>query len=53
MCPTSKRSYRTRRKAIVALDQLRTRRDKGYGRSERRVYRCPHCGEWHLTSQAG
>lgn len=42
-CPT-KRRYRDRLDALIAL--ARIRRD-----GERRIYRCPLCRGWHLTSQ--
>jgi hypothetical protein len=44
-CPaTRKLGYLTRAAAKRALDSCR-----GRARLERRVYRCPHCRQWHLT----
>ena len=44
---TEKRRFRTRLDAMMALAWTQ-RRDTG----ERRLYRCPICKGWHLTSQA-
>lgn len=54
-CVSGKITYRTYRKAIVALDRIRARRQKlprglvPY-RNENGVYRCRVCAHWHLTS---
>jgi hypothetical protein len=50
MC--SKVPYRTRRKAIRALESCRSKlaRTGDPRRRERAVYKCPACGMWHLTS---
>ncbi len=57
-CPTGKKGYRTARKARIALTTLQLdelRRQEALGqedRVERKPYPCPHCLEYHLTSQA-
>lgn len=50
-CPsTGKISYRTRRRALRALDRLRAKAAKGHpNRPEQGVYECRSCGNWHLT----
>lgn len=51
--PHCKRSgkvrYRDRRQAVDALQVIQAQRPDGH--HECRVYRCPHCRGWHLTSQ--
>lgn len=51
-CPTpEKKAYRTKRKAVVRLDQIRVARAKTLAPGgESRAYRC-ECGSWHLTSK--
>lgn len=44
-----KRTYYTELRAMIALIEVQKRR--GTGKSEQSVYRCPHCRNWHLTSQ--
>lgn len=46
-CISGKRPYRDRTEAYEALAAVRRRRKR---RAEREVYRCPHCGSWHLAS---
>jgi hypothetical protein len=48
-CLTGKRRYTTRRDAKIALADI-LRRDRKQ-RREQRIYRCPSCNDWHLTSQ--
>lgn len=57
-CACGKRSYRTERKARVALDAIRSNeqsRQAALGQTgsvERKYYPCRHCpGVYHLTSQ--
>lgn len=50
--PCTKRRYRDRIAALLALASTQsttgaTRRAK----DERRIYRCPDCKGWHLTSR--
>ena len=53
-CPTTgKVTYRTKRKAIVALDQMRAKQARGLHRLEADVYQCRFCDRWHLTKQPG
>lgn len=48
LCQTRKRAYRRRRDAVRAL---RTIQSLGPGCTARRVYICPDCGAYHLTSE--
>ena len=48
-CVTRKVVYRDRAAALSALAKIE-RQDKE-GHAEHRVYRCPHCRKWHLTSR--
>lgn len=46
-CPYGgKNSYRTKRKALRIAESRRRLSD-----TKLRVYRCPNCDFWHLTSQ--
>lgn len=47
---TSKRRYRDEIGARLALAKTQSARAKG-DRFETRVYRCPACRGWHLTSK--
>jgi hypothetical protein len=46
-CPTGKLGYPTKGDARAALKRIR----KAHGSTVRRVYDCPLCMFWHLTSQ--
>ena len=49
--PCGKIGYGTRKAAKEALRRTRLkRRDGKRGRHEQRVYKCPDCELWHLTS---
>lgn len=50
-CETGKRRYRDRIGALVALATVQRRDDPHRPKTERRAYRCPQCGGWHLTSK--
>ncbi len=52
-CQAGKRRYRTPERAQVALVSARAAAvlRKGNRRREQRIYRCPFCVGWHLTSQ--
>jgi hypothetical protein len=58
-CPSGKQTYRTARKARIALATLQReelRRQSVLGqaaRVEREPYVCRHCHLYHLTSQEG
>ena len=42
----------TRAEAEKALKQAQqSRANRGLAPQERRVYECPRCGDWHLTSR--
>ena len=45
---TGKISYRDRIAALLALSSCRHNRR---ARMEHRAYRCPCCGNWHLTKK--
>lgn len=52
LCPTRKRRYLTAALAQLALldvRNMRARRREGE-RVEQRIYSCPKCHGWHLTS---
>ena len=42
-----KQAYSSRKKALKALMRTGGKRE---GKAERRVYWCPQCSAWHLTS---
>ena len=46
----NKRKYKDKISAMFALSQCHSQNAIG-NRQERRVYLCPICGKWHLTSQ--
>ncbi len=46
----SKCAYRTEAKAMLAIDSLH--RSK-ISKRALKPYRCPVCGDWHLTKQVG
>lgn len=47
-CPTCGKVRFPRRKvALTALNAAKHR----YGKNVTRVYQCPYCGDWHLTSR--
>jgi hypothetical protein len=48
-CPTGKRCYKGRAEADQGLAEIT--KTQGFLR-ERRPYYCPHCHNWHLTSEA-
>lgn len=51
-CPTGKNKYRTRGLAQAELVGTVIAKNRGdQRRHERRVYECPMCFGWHLTSQ--
>lgn len=43
--------YRDRIGAEIALAS--TAQSRGANRGESRIYRCPDCGGWHLSSKGG
>ncbi len=45
----SKKAY-TRKEAVTALKQIKKR--SRHKNQARRMYRCPDCRSWHLTSQS-
>jgi len=49
LCSTGKVQYSKRIYALIALAQIQDAREPGH--QEKRVYRCPICKWWHLTSQ--
>lgn len=46
-----KRKYRSRMDAMLALANTQGSR-RSNRRNEKRIYRCPDCGGWHLTSMS-
>lgn len=55
MCPVNRKiRHASRKKALNVLNQLRgTRvaRHRKLASLPEQVYKCEHCGGWHLTSQ--
>ncbi|GAA1593756.1 hypothetical protein GCM10009678_89940 [Actinomadura kijaniata] len=49
-CPTGKVRFRDRIAATLALATIQRNDRPGRDKLEARVYRCPSCGGWHLTS---
>lgn len=49
-CRTGKARFRSRLDALLALMNT-GRNDSRRPKDECRVYRCPECSGWHLTSQ--
>ena len=49
--PCRKKAYRTKRKATVARDRIRATQKTAAGANLTRVYRCPDCDLFHVTSQ--
>ena len=47
----TKRRYRTRVDALIALAAIQGRDDARRSKTESRAYRCPTCHGWHLTSR--
>ena len=47
----TKRRYRDRIAALLALESTGRKRHTGRPKDERRVYHCPDCRGWHLTSE--
>jgi len=51
-CPSGKRKYATESQARTELVGALVGANSGDGkRHEKRVYECPACGHWHLTSK--
>ncbi len=46
-CPVTGKWMLTRSEAIAARDEIDARKHR---RRKSGVYRCEHCGTWHLTS---
>lgn len=46
-----KKQFKDKIEALFALAKCRFRAKKGANRSECRVYLCPICGKYHLTSK--
>lgn len=47
----TKRRYKDRIAALLALENTGRKRHTGRQKDERRAYRCPDCCGWHLTSK--
>jgi hypothetical protein len=43
--------YRDRIAALLALASTASKKHTAREKTEKRVYRCPRCKGWHLTSQ--
>lgn len=52
---TGKRTYRDRLDALIAMSNITAHNHqqphRAYHRTPCRVYQCPYCQGWHLTSQ--
>ena len=49
--PCKKRKFKDKLSAMFALSQARRQTAHG-NRQEKRIYHCPICNKWHLTSQS-
>jgi hypothetical protein len=49
---TGKDSFPSRAEAMLSCSRGRRRPDGKAKGGPKRVYRCRHCGAWHMTSQA-
>lgn len=52
MCPTGKICYKTKIDAQFALYECTRNKMHSNNRNEKRVYFCPLCKQFHLTSHA-
>lgn len=44
----NKIKYPTQKLALMALDRIRHKKKSNH--NEKRIYQCPICAHWHLTS---
>lgn len=51
MARCSKRRYRDRIAALMALASIRRKDGSRRRKTEQRAYRCLNCNGWHLTSR--
>jgi hypothetical protein len=52
ICRTRKQRYLTEARAYLALLAARNlRAEQGSDKVEQRVYHCPECNGWHMTSK--
>jgi hypothetical protein len=51
MARCSKRRYRDRIAALLALASVQRKDGSRRPKTEQRAYRCPDCHGWHLTSR--
>lgn len=49
-CPVTGKWMLTRGAAIAARDEIDARKHRKRRRTGSSIYRCEHCGTWHLTS---
>lgn len=49
-CPSKKRRYKDELAAKIALASTRAVTRASTERGEKRIYPCPRCGGWHITS---
>jgi hypothetical protein len=50
-CRSGKIPFGNKADADLVVRRSQTQRRPGYERPLERSYRCPHCGQWHTTSQ--
>ena len=50
-CVSGKKRYRTEEQAQTALDRIQHADNSARVKVPQRVYSCPHCAGWHVTSQ--
>ena len=50
-CPTGKVPFETQADADRVVRRSQSQPHPGYNRPLQRSYRCPHCNQWHTTSQ--
>jgi uncharacterized protein with PIN domain len=51
-CPDGKHKY-SKKEAQTALNRVKQKHRRHDYRKECRVYHCPRCNGWHLTSKGG
>ena len=51
MWACNKRGFKSHKMAKQMLKKIKLLARTNSNRHEQQIYKCPHCGEWHLTKQ--